>query len=411
MADLVPFKAIRPTKDKVHLVACRSYLTYKKKILNTRLADNPFSFIHIINPEFGQPNKTKANSKARFQKIKDKYESFKSENIFLKESEPAYYIYNQIKDGNSYYGLICGMSIYDYINNKIKIHEQTITKREAIFRDYLDVCGFNAEPVLITYKDSKPIDNVIQKCTKGQPEYDFTTTDRARHRLWVVDKETDIKKLTKEFKKVEDLYIADGHHRTASSALLGMSRKVKSKSRKKELFESFMCFLIPETQLKVYDYNRLITDMNGLTVDNLIKKLKVSFTVKKHKEIYKPTAPGKIGMYVSDSWYELTVKSKTIRTETLVDQLDAEILNYVVFEPLFGITDLKTDKRIRFIAGLSGMEGIQKIVDDGRAKAGFALFPITTEQIKDVANSGEIMPPKSTWIEPKLRSGLIIYEF
>ena len=408
MAKIVPFKAIRPTRDKAHLVASRPVYTYKRRILNAKLDTNPYTFMHIIMPEYKQADKTHPNSRDRFRKVRSQFNLFRNEGILIEEERPCLYVYRQWKGDVSYTGLIAGVSIDDYFGGSIKKHEQTLTKREAIFRDYLDICEFNAEPVLLTYPDNRTVSNLIALSLSERPEYDFTNTDRIRHQLWLVDDPEDIATLTNAFQNFDSIYIADGHHRTASSALLGKERRDEGIHG---MHEYFMAFFMPESQLDIYDFNRVVKDLNGLNVDAFLARLEESFEVEPVNESkYRVQKLHEFGLYLDGRWFRLTCKPGTFDANDPVGSLDAEILTQNVLNPILNIRDLKTDKRIQFVGGLEGTETLEQQVDKGRMAAAFALFPVSTTQLKAVADAGRTMPPKSTWIEPKLRSGLTIFK-
>lgn len=410
MAVIHPFKAIRPVRDKVQLVASRAVNTYKPKILSAKLEENPYTFMHIILPEFGQKQTTKPNTPERFRLVKKKFGSFCRSEVLKQDKKESLYVYRQLKSGNSYTGIVAGASVDDYNNNIVKIHEQTLTKREEVFKNYLDICGFNAEPVLLSYEKNNGVEKIISKYTKQRAEYEFTTADEATHFLWVVEDKKDITAVVNAFKKINAVYIADGHHRFSSSALLAGERRKKNKKYSgKEMFNFCMAYFISEEQLKIYDFNRIAKDLNDLTNEEFLERLKLKFEVEnKGEKIFKPKKKHNFSMYLDGSWYSLTAKKEIFDPKHPVSSLDAQILSDHILSPILGIHDLKTDNRISFIGGLKGMEGLQRSVDEFKMKVAFGLFPVSIEQLKKVADTRNIMPPKTTWIEPKLRSGLII---
>ncbi|MFL5752579.1 MAG: DUF1015 domain-containing protein [Bacteroidia bacterium] len=411
MAKIIPFRAIRPESDKVHLVASRSVDGYNTNELRDKLAGNPFTFLHVINPDYDDGIKTRPGSKERLHKVKAKFKSFLNQKVFLRDPDPCYYIYRQIKEGNVYTGIIACTSIDDYMSGIIKVHEQTLTQREEKLKDYLEVCDFNAEPVLFCYPNDEVIDKTTLEIVDTRPDYDFTTTDKVRHTLWVVEDKKIVKKIYERFTGIPAIYIADGHHRSASSALLGkIRRSAKKEYTGEEAFNYYLGVFFPETQLRIYDYNRVVKDLNGLTPDELLKKIALRFDVKKiDSKIYKPEKKHVLSMYLNSTWYSLTAKEGTYRTDDPVGSLDASILTDHILSPVLNITDLKTDKRIGFIPGVRGAEALKKNVDEGKAAVAFGLYPVTMEQLKWIADTNNIMPPKSTWVEPKMRSGLVIY--
>lgn len=413
MATVLPFKALRPANDKVHLVASRSVDGYSPADLKDKLAGNPYTFLHVINPDFDDGKRTRPGSKERLSKIKRKFKSFVKEKIFRRDEKPAYYVYRQIKHNHEYLGIIACTSIDDYMSGVIRIHEQTITQREEKLKDYLEVCEFNAEPVLFCYPNDGDIDNLLNTVAQSRPDYDFTTTDRVQHTLWVVNDDERVNLISSHFASIPHIYIADGHHRSASSALLGNIKRKKMKHFSgKEAFNYYLGVFFSETQLKIYDYNRIVKDLNNLSVTELLQQLSLKFEVKEMEQaIFKPTAKHELSMYVNEKWYSLVAKPGTYNSNDPVGSLDASILTEHILSPLFGIHDLKTDKRIGFIPGIKGPEALKKNVDEGKSEVAFGLYPVTMEHLKWIADTNNIMPPKSTWVEPKMRSGLVIYSF
>ncbi len=413
MATVLPFKALRPTNDKVHLVASRSVDGYNLAELKDKLAGNPYTFLHVINPDFDDGIRTRPGSKERLIKVKRKFKSFIKEKVFKQDEKPAYYVYRQIKNEVEYIGIIACTSIDDYMNGVIKVHEQTITQREEKLKEYLEVCEFNAEPVLFCYPNDKVLDQLILDISESVPTYDFTTTDKVRHTLWVVSHDKNVETIIKRFAGIPSIYIADGHHRSASSSLLGnVLRKSKKNFTGNEAFNYYLGVFFAETQLRIYDYNRLVKDMGELTTSELLRRLKQKFEVKEiNQAVFKPTRKHEISMYTANKWYSLTAKEGTYNSSDPVGSLDASILTEHILSPLFDIHDLKIDKRIGFVPGIKGPEALKKNVDEGKAEVAFGLYPVTMDHLKWIADTNNIMPPKSTWVEPKMRSGLVIYSF
>ncbi len=413
MAQVIPFKAIRPEADKVHLVASRSVDGYNLNELKEKLSGNPFTFLHVINPDYYDGIKTKPGSKERLQKVKSRFKAFVKEKIFLRESSVAYYIYRQIKGSDTYIGIIACTSIDDYFNGVIKIHEQTLTQREEKLKEYLEVCEFNAEPVLFFYPNDQVIDKITNQKVQSLPNYDFTTTDKVRHTLWVVSDKKDVSVIKERFENIPNIYIADGHHRSASSALLGKSKRESLKKfTGKESFNFYLGVFFPETQLRIYDYNRVVKDLNNLSVDQLLNKLKTNFTVKKESvEDFVPRQKHELSMYLDNTWYSLKVNEGVYNPKDPVGSLDAAILTEHILAPIFNVQDLKTDKRIGFVPGIKGSKELKKQVDEQKYAVAFGLYPVTMDHLKWIADTNNIMPPKSTWVEPKMRSGLVVYTF
>ncbi|MFL5762908.1 MAG: DUF1015 domain-containing protein [Bacteroidia bacterium] len=411
MATVIPFRGIRPAKDKVHLVASRSVDGYNTAELHSKLASNPYSFLHVISPDFSDGKRSRPGSTERLQKTKTKYQKFVEEGVFVEDKEAGYYIYQQLKDGNVYTGIIGCSSIDDYFNGVIKIHEQTLTDREEKLMHYLEVCDFNAEPVLFSYPNDMIIDEVTEKLIQSEPVYDFTTTDRVRHKLWpVFDKKT-VALISERFSRIPAIYIADGHHRSASSGLLGKLRRQQNpKYTGKEPFNFYLGVFFPETQLKIFDFNRVVRDLNGLSEEEFLKKLSDKFIVTEKGETeYRPSKKHNFSLYLEGKWYSLDAKKEIIHNEEPVGSLDASILTEHILAPVLDIHDLKTDKRIGFVSGIKGMKELKHQVDKWNFKAAFGLYPVEMEQLKHIADTNNIMPPKTTWVEPKMRSGLVIY--
>lgn len=405
MASVVPFCAIRPTRDKVSLVASRSYLSYSDETLYEKLNNNPYTFLHIINPDFYEMEKAKDHSE-RFKMVKAKFESFKKEGIFITDSKKHFYIYQKIKEnGHSFVGIIGASSVEDYLNGKIKIHEQTIEKREQLFKKYLDITGFNAEAVLLTYPNHNTIDQIIDKYSSKRAEYEFTTTNKSLHKLWIVEDNNDISTIQNAFDEVENLYIADGHHRFASSSLLYKDKNDITPSNK----DFCMSYLIAENQLNIINFNRLVKDLNGLSIDDFLKSVEEKYTLKKVDYAFQPTEKDEIGMYLSNQWYSLVAKSEFVNRNDCVEKLDPSILSTNILNPILGITDPRNDKRLSFIDGSIDLNEIENKIDNKEYQLAFIMKAVNINQLKEVADNKLSMPPKSTYIQPKLRSGMLIY--
>jgi uncharacterized protein (DUF1015 family) len=409
MAIVKPFCAIRPTRDKASLVASRSYLSYNAETLIEKLEHNPYTFLHIINPDYSEQGE-EVQGKAKYPLVKTKFHQFQKEGVFIQDENPHFYLYQQQKGAVIFTGIICASSVDDYLNGTIKIHEQTIARREEMFKDYLGGTGFNAEPVLLTYPDHPGVDKILSQYYDERPEYEFTTTNRSVHKLWLIQKESDAAALQESFAEVEALYIADGHHRSASSALLCQQKRQENPSYTgAESFNYCMSYLIPESQLRILDFNRLVCDLNGLEKDDVLQAISKSYKVTDASQDFSPQRKDEIGMYLNGQWYSLTAQEGSFNRAHCVEKLDPAILSKNILSPILGIHDLRTDKRIAFMDGTLGKEALEKAVDSGSYALAFALKPIDVAQLKEVADAKESMPPKSTYIEPKLRSGLLIY--
>ncbi len=408
MAQIIPFKAVRPARDKAHLVASRSYVSYAPRQLSRKLEENPFSFIHIINPEFGSPKRSRPNSIKRFQKIKEKFGAFCNEEILHQDEHPGFYIYRQVSPTNSFTGLVCGVHVKEYLEGNIKIHEHTITSRVEVFTKYLDVCDFNAEPVLLTFTDKdKAIKKLLAEKMLSPPTYDFTTTDRNRHQLWPIFEQREIAAIQSEFGALEHLYIADGHHRMASSAHLGEIRRERAGWKPTDICNYALALVLPEDELNIQPFHRILRMDYPIDEALIIQKIGEAFTIKKSSSRYLPKQKQHFGMRLSSGWYRLSLKEEIV-SKSVVEHLDPMILTQKILEPIFKINDQKTDRRINFIPGIKPLDPYEKSIDDGVDTVLFTLFHITAKELFAVSDAKEVMPPKSTYVEPKLRSGLTI---
>ncbi len=410
MANVKPFKAVRPSRDKVALVSSKSYETYTPAELGAKLNFNPFSFLHILNHDYKYHQEV--SSDQRFQMVKKKYKEFKELRHFAKDENPAFYIYQKITPKKSYCGIISAVSADNYHNNVIKKHEDTLQKREQLFKKYLKNTGFNAEPVLLTYPDNNVIENIIKKHQEQRAEYEFTTTDKNSHFLWVIDNQEDINQISEAFKSVDTLYIADGHHRTTSSCLLAKTLAEQNKNHTgNEDYNFFMSYLLPESQLDIYEFNRFIRDLNGLSSTDFLKALEVNFKIeRKHQEFYKPSEKNKFSMYLDGEFYSLILKKGNYKTTDELSKLDAQILYSTVLKPILGIDDIRNDSKIVYSQNKSGSLELKTKVDTGEFKVSFGMLPTTIDELKTIVDANLLMPPKTTFIEPKLRSALTIYE-
>ncbi len=411
MAEIVPFKAIRPCKKSLQNFSSRSYKSYSLNELKHTLKKNPFSFLSIIHLKKNLNGSLKKSQ--RYQLVRNRFRDLIEKKILIRDSLPAFYIYEtRQSDNHSFCGIIAGASVKDYNNNIIKKHEATITKRENTFKNYLKAVKFNAAPVLLTFSNNQTINKVIQTAKNNATEIDEWTTENEIHKIWRIDNHYDIKKIAMAFEGIPDLYIADGHHRSASSALLAKEIDANPSNLTNKAHTHFLSYLIPESQLKIYDYNRLIKNLNGLNTDQFLNKIKLVFKIEeKRTDLYYSTHKNEISMYLSGKFYSLSLLKPIQNKETPINQLDTQILQTYLLEPILGIKNARTNKRISYVYGKDSMKEIKKAVDSGEQAVGFGLFPIQINELKAIADSGAVMPPKSTCIYPKLRSGITIYEF
>lgn len=412
MSKIIPFKAVRPTPDKVALVTCRNYDDYSSAELAAWLSFNPYSFLHVIHPAYMHSQKITLDK--RFKGVAHKYQDFKEDGVFTQEEKAVFFLYEIQTKTQAFTGIVAGTSIEDYKNNVIKKHEDTLQYRVEYFKDYLHQTGFNTEPVLITYPDNETLNAWIAEKKKSTPIYNYATTNKEKHQLWKIDSDTEIQWLMQQFENIPELYIADGHHRSASAELLFDEDQHLGNQN----LNYFMSFLIAESNVKIYEYNRIIRDLNGYTKADFLEKLSEHFIVKdKEQELWKPQSKFEFGMYLDGSFYALFYKqtnssdvSSRVQSRDILNNLDAQILYDKVLQPLLGIEDLRNDERIEYIPGKQSVATIKELVDEGEFEVGFMLYPSDISEIKALADNHLIMPPKSTYIEPKFRSGLMVYE-
>jgi uncharacterized protein (DUF1015 family) len=408
MSKIVPFKAIRAPRHLAHLVVTRPYYTYSKNVMEAKLESNRFSFMHIINPEFGLSDRHAPNSTERFVKVFEKFNEFLDLKYLEEDQQAHLYVYRQTFGNKSYTGLICGADVREYDTDKIKKHESTLTSREEVFVKYLEITGFNAEPVLLSHEPNTHVKEALTAVVASRPEYEFTTTDAIKHELWLVDAKNQ-ERLIDAFQTIPDLYIADGHHRTASSSRLAELMRSRG-CAENHASQFFLAFLIDEEELDIYPFHRVLKDLNGLSFDAFLVKLSDSFDVQP-TSLELPSCKEELILMRKNQRFLLKVKPGKVDFSHAVMGLSTQFLTDLVLVPILAIHDQKTSDRIEFVSGVNGTaETLAKLVkyDDGLA---FILHGITMQEVKRVADEHLIMPPKSTWVEPKLRSGMTIYSF
>lgn len=411
MAIFKPFKAVRPSRDKVALVSSKSYEAYTPAELGAKLDFNPFTFLHVINP--GYKYHQEVSGEQRFKLVNNRYLEFKENNIFIQDKSPAFYIYERIDEINTFCGIIGATSVNDYENQKIKKHEATIKRRVELFQNYLKITGFNAEPVLLTHKNDENLKNIIESEKKKRPEYEFSTTDKILHKLWLIDDVNVIDTIETIFAKMDSLYIADGHHRTASSAYLAKKLAEENENHSgEEDYNFFMSYIIPESDLKISEFNRFVTDLNGHTKEEFLMKVDEIFRIEnKGQQLYKPTKKHHFSMYLDGEFYSLYLRKNNYQFSDTISKLDAEILHRTILNPILGIIDASKNDRIGYSQNKLNSISLKTKVDSGQYKIGFGLVPTSIDEIKEFADNNLKMPPKTTYIKPKLRSGLTMYEF
>jgi uncharacterized protein (DUF1015 family) len=411
MADLIPFPATRPAPDKVAHVVSRSYEDYSRKERKAIMAHNPFSFLHIIRPGFKFHREF--SGARRFEMVRNRYLEFLEEGILIRDREPAFYLYHTRSGDASAYGVFCAASTEDYRNNLIKRHEDTLLRREELFADYLEKVRFNAEPVLIAYPDQQALGALFEEIMQEAPEYFFTTPDRVTHRLWVIRQQGRIGAIREAFGTMESLYIADGHHRCASSELLARRAQTRPDGTLQgKAFRYFMAYLIPESQLRIGSFYRLLTTLNGLSKHELLVRLDQYFRIHEMGPAhFEPTEKHQFSMYLEGEFFALYLRKQPLASKDPLGQLDSQVLYETVLKPVFGVADPRTDPRVRYLHDRHGGAEMRRLIDRGACAVGFGMTPVTMEELKAIANAGQTMPPKSTFIEPKLPSGLTLYDF
>ena len=412
MSVLVPFKAIRPLKDKVKDVACRPYDVLDEKEARVLSEGNPISFYRVIKPEIEFPDDFDHYAKEVYQRGADNFKKLMDEGVMKMDDTENFYAYQIVMGDHTQTGLVGCCSIDDYFNNVIKKHELTRPDKEEDRKNHVRYGKANYEPVFFSYPKVNEIDTVVNEVRKGEPVYDITTDDGFRHTLWVISDRNKVAKIQSLFEtKVPSIYVADGHHRTAAGALVGKELREAAGGNPNDgkRYNYFMAVLFPDDQLKIIDYNRVVKDLHGMSYNEFLTELEKRFDVEAVDGQYKPGGLHHFGLYMNGQWYKMIARPGTFDDQDPVGVLDVTILSKQVLEPLLGIVDLRTDKRIDFVGGIRGLEELERRVDSGNMKAAFAMYPVSMKQLIDISDNGMIMPPKVTWFEPKLRSGLFVH--
>ncbi|MCQ2360491.1 MAG: DUF1015 domain-containing protein [Paludibacteraceae bacterium] len=412
MAIIKPFKGIRPPKDLIEQVASRPYDVLNSEEARAEAEGNEKSLYHIIKPEIDFPSGKNEHDEDVYLKAAENFKKFQEKGWLVQDKKEQYYVYAQTMNGRTQYGLCVCAYVDDYMTGKIKKHELTRRDKEEDRMKHVRVNNANIEPVFFAYKHNDELDAIVAKVCASKPEYDFVAPDGFGHHFWVIDDDATIKRITEIFAEIPSMYIADGHHRSAAAALVGDEKRRQNPNHKgDEEYNYFLAVCFPDNQLNIIDYNRVVKDLNGLTDEEFLSKLSENFTVQeKGAEIYKPCKLHNFSLYLGGKWYSLTAKPGTYNDADPIGVLDVTVSSNLILDKILGIKDLRSDKRIDFVGGIRGLGELKKRVDSGEMKVALALYPVTMQQIIDIADSGNIMPPKTTWFEPKLRSGLVIHK-
>lgn len=411
MAKVKPFKGIRPPREMVTRVASRPYDVLNSEEARHEAEGNPSSLYHIIKPEIDFEPGTDEHDPKVYEKAVENFNAFRSNGWLVQDEEDHYYIYAQTMNGRTQYGIVVAANVADYMEGRIKKHELTRRDKEEDRMKHVRINNANVEPVFFAFPDNEPLQKVIDTVTAGEPEYDFTAPDGFGHHFWVISDPVMIQCVTEEFAKIPYLYIADGHHRSAAAALVGHEKAQANPAHTgEEEYNYFLAVAFPASHLNIIDYNRVVKDLNGLTPAQFLDRLRENFRVElKGKDVYHPAALHEFALYLDGNWYALTALEGRYDDNDPIGVLDVTISSNLILRDILGITDLRTDRRIDFVGGIRGLEELQRRVDSGEMAMALALYPVSMKQLMDIADTGNIMPPKTTWFEPKLRSGLVIH--
>lgn len=412
MAKVKPFKGVRPPRHLVEEVASRPYDVLNSEEARKEAEGNEKSLYHIIKPEIDFEPGFDEHHPDVYAKAVENFKMFQDKGWLVQDEKENYYIYAQTMDGRTQYGFVVGAWVPDYMEGRIKKHELTRRDKEEDRMKHVRCNNANIEPVFFAFPDNEKLEEIIRTVTKGEPEYDFVAPDGFGHTLWVIEDQDTIDSITAEFEKIPSLYIADGHHRSAAAALVGNEKAQNNPAHKgNEEYNYFMAVAFPASHLRIIDYNRVVRDLNGLTPEDFLHRLEENFIVEeKGEDIYTPNALHNFSLYLGGKWYSLTAKPGTYNDEDPIGVLDVTVSSDLILRDILGITDLRSDKRIDFVGGIRGLGELKRRVDSGEMAMALALHPVTMYQLINIADTGNIMPPKTTWFEPKLRSGLVIHK-
>ena len=412
MATVKPFRGIRPPRNLVEQVASRPYDVLNSDEARAEAAGNPKSLYHIIKPEIDFPAGTDEHDERVYDRAVENFQAFRQNGWLVQDDADHYYIYAQTMDGRTQYGIVVAANVHDYVNGVIKKHDLPRRDKEDDRMRHVRINNANIEPVFFAFPDNEILETIIRKVTSAEAEYDFTAPDGFGHHFWVVDDPADIAAITKEFAAMPSLYIADGHHRSAAAARVGLEKAQTDPNHTgDEEYNYFLAVAFPASHLRIIDYNRVVRDLNGLTPEQFIKALEKDFIVApKGAETYTPAGLHNFSLYLDGQWYSLTAREGRYDDADPIGVLDVTISSDLILRDILGIHDLRSDKRIDFVGGIRGLGELKRRVDSGEMAMALALYPVSMKQLMDIADTGNIMPPKTTWFEPKLRSGLVIHE-
>lgn len=413
MAKIKPFKGIRPPMELIEQIASRPYDVLNSEEAREEAKGNEKSLYHIIKPEIDFPEGTDEHDVAVYEKAAENFAEFQKKGWLVQDDKEQYYVYAQTMNGRTQYGLVVCANVDDYLKGAIKKHELTRRDKEEDRMKHVRVNNANIEPVFFAYPENKELDTIVKKYTANKPVYDFIAPlDGFGHQFWIIDNDADITRITELFSAIPALYIADGHHRSAAAALVGAEKAKQNPNHKgDEEYNYFMAVCFPANQLTIIDYNRVVKDLNGLSESEFLTKLQQNFIVEeKGTTLYTPDALHNFALYLGGKWYSLTAKPGTYNDNDPIEVLDVTISSNLILDEILGIKDLRSDKRIDFVGGIRGLGELKRRVDSGEMKVALALYPVSMKQLIDIADTGNIMPPKTTWFEPKLRSGLVIHK-
>ncbi len=412
MSNIRPFKGYRPTSDKAHLVAALPYDVMNTKEARIMAQGNPYSFLHVDKAEIDLDPSINPYDESVYKKAAENLNKMISDGVYIQDEKNVFYLYSLTMNGREQTGLVCCCDIDEYLNGTIKKHELTLKAKETDRMTHVDICDANTGPIFLMYREQETISSIIFSYKNSfSPVYDFTSDDGITHKVWVIDNDETINAISLAFKNVPSLYIADGHHRNASAVNVGLKRRLKAAIEDKNAeYNFYLSVLFPDSELKIFDYNRVIKDLNNLSEEKFFSLIRENFNIRPVSGTPRPTSPHTFGMYINQKWYHLEAKKDIINEQDPILCLDVTILHKWLIEPILNIVDVRSDSRIDFVGGIRGLGELENRVDSGEMKIAFALYPTTVSQVMDIADNNLIMPPKSTWFEPKLRSGIFVHK-